>query len=433
MKGKQESFKYPRSIRLSTTRTPEALAQPNSAVPRSDEFTFNTPASNGTAAAMRNYESKFAARQSLRVGMASQAPAQSANESIQSNESTLSQEPSKSRLFNDDEIDKLASSVKFSSSTAVRDDYDAKIAELVNLSSTLLLDDRVGAELAEEKKKIEEIRTEKKRKEEEEAARVALAKQLALTGGLRKPSHTIVSDLPDEWRAKSQSTLRATGDAVLAATGEGTELRKHDFATVVPATEWLNDEIVNGCLNWLDKAVNGAAGITDVKAQTRKCFSLSSFFWKKLQGNVTGTQRMLKRSGITKDNLMQVETMLLPICESSHWTLIVIRPGKRTIAHMDSLNPRGREAYTNIAMAWMRDVLADKFAEDEWKIVRHEAPRQTNGYDCGVHTITNGMCLALGLNPLDSYRPDQMPLQRLRLASVLLHGGFTGEFDLKEL
>jgi Ulp1 family protease len=100
---------------------------------------------------------------------------------------------------------------------------------------------------------------------------------------------------------------------------------------------------------------------------------------------------------------------------------------------MDSLNPSGSAAHTRRALDWAKAILKEDFKEDEWVVVRHEAPLQTNGYDCGVHTITNGMCIALGLNAIDTYASHEMPLQRLRIAAMLINGGFTGDFDLAGL
>lgn len=317
----------------------------------------------------------------------------------------------------------------------------ARIDELFAIPSIKPLeisdDSKAGIALRKEQaalKAAEEARqaAEAARRAAEEKARRELEERLATSGGLRVPTQTLVSAVPPTWQTRAQDTLRVTGTTILATTGEGTELRRHDFAKVVPATEWLNDEIVNGSLNWLDQAVNSAAGIKDAKKSTRKCLTMSSFFFKRLQDQgVSRTQRTLRRYGVEKNNLLDVDTILVPICERSHWTLLVVRPSKRTVAHMDSLNPRGNASYANLGLAWMKDVLEEKFQEAEWRVMRHEAPMQTNGYDCGVHTITNGMCLALGLSPIDSYVAEDMPEQRIRLACMLLNGGFKGEFDLR--
>jgi hypothetical protein len=269
----------------------------------------------------------------------------------------------------------------------------------------------------------------------EEAARRKLEARLAKSGGLRLPNQKLVGSLSADWLKRARDTLRAANTTTLAVTGEGIDLRRHDFAKVVPETEWLNDEIVNASLNWLDKAINTAAGIKDAKKQTRKCLAMSSFFFKQLRekGVVNfKSERTLRRYGVDKKNLLDVDTILLPICENSHWTLLVVRPSKRTVSHMDSLNPRGSPAITNLAMAWLKQLLDDGFKESEWKVVRHEAPRQTNGWDCGVHTITNAMCISLGVNAIDAYSAEDMPLQRLRIASMLLNQGFSGAFDLRE-
>ncbi|KAM0238396.1 hypothetical protein ACHAP5_008634 [Fusarium lateritium] len=265
-----------------------------------------------------------------------------------------------------------------------------------------------------------------------EAARREAEERLARSGGLRMPNRTFVTPVPSDWHKRAISTLRAAPSTSLAKSAEGVDLRRHDFAKVVAASEWLNDEIVNASLLWLDRAINSAAGIKDVKQNTRKCFSLGSFFFKRLQDQgVQGTQRTLRRYGVEKRNFLDIDTILLPICERSHWTLLVIRPSKRTVAHMDSIHSGGNSSYTNRAMAWIKDILEEKFDKDEWKIVLHEAPLQNNGHDCGVHTITNAMCVSLGLNPIDSYTAKDMPEQRIRIACVLLNGGFTGDFDLR--
>ncbi|EEY17305.1 conserved hypothetical protein [Verticillium alfalfae VaMs.102] len=259
------------------------------------------------------------------------------------------------------------------------------------------------------------------------------AEKLLKTGGLRPPHKPMVAPLSDDWLRKVEASVTRQGASV-ARTFEGTELTPRDFARVVPPTEWLNDEIVNGTLLWLDRFINLAAGVSDTRSANRKCLALSSFIWKRIQDAGPGsTGRALRRFGVSKANFGDLDTVLLPVCENSHWTLIVVRPKMRTIAHMDSLSVAGSASKLKLAQAWVKAVLEENFIEAEWRVVRHDAPRQTNGYDCGVHTITNGMCIALGLNAIDTYASDEMPLQRLRIAAMLLNGGFSKDFDLAGL
>ncbi|KAK1998879.1 Ulp1 protease family protein [Colletotrichum falcatum] len=271
----------------------------------------------------------------------------------------------------------------------------------------------------------------RRREEEERKAKEAEEEKLRKTGGLRVPRRRMITSLPTDWSQKVKASLQAHPSKALTTTAENVELRKHDFAKVVPENEWLNDEIVNGSLQWLDRYVNAAAGAADVKSPNRVCLALGSFFYKRLEDNgVKNTERALRRYGVTKANFLKLETILMPICRNNHWTLLVVRPQKRTVSHMDSLNPRGSTVHTNRALAWIEAFLGSDYKASEWRTVSHEAPPQSNGYDCGVFTITNGMCLALGLNAIDTYSGEDLPLQRLRIAGMLLNKGFSGEFDL---
>ncbi|EMT62370.1 Ubiquitin-like-specific protease 1 [Fusarium odoratissimum] len=319
-------------------------------------------------------------------------------------------------------------------------DFDTRIREIFELPSLDLQisdDSKAGIDHEVEEatqKAAEEARlaAEAAQREAEERARKEREERLARSGGLREPNQTFVAPVSPEWHTRAMNTLNAASSTSLAKSAEGVDLRKHDFAKIVSSTEWLNDEIVNASLVWLDRAINSAAGIKDVKRNTRKIWTPGSFFFKRLQDQGTGnTQRTLRRYGIEKRNFLDIDTILLPICEHSHWTLLVIRPSKRTVAHMDSINAGGNRSYTARAMAWIRDILEERFIENEWKIILHEAPLQNNGHDCGVHTITNAMCLSLGISPIEAYTADDMPTQRIRIACMLLNGGFTNDFDLR--
>ncbi|KZL83534.1 ulp1 protease family protein [Colletotrichum incanum] len=299
----------------------------------------------------------------------------------------------------------------------ISDDKEEELEDL-SLALQLLLD-------------VDEAR---RREEEERKAKEAEEEKLRKTGGLRVPRRRLITSLPADWSQKVSALLQAHPSKTLAVTAESVELRKHDFAKVVPETEWLNDEIVNGSLQWLDRYINAAAGATDVKSPNRVCLAMGSFFYKRLEDNgVQNTERALRRYGVTRANFLKLETILMPICKNNHWTLLVVRPQKRTVSHMDSLNQRGSAAHTNRALAWVEAFLGNDYKASEWRTVCHEAPLQMNGYDCGVFTITNAICLALGLNAIDTYSGEDLPLQRLRIAGMLLNKGFSGEFDLAGL
>ncbi|MBE3044657.1 hypothetical protein IMZ48_19270 [Candidatus Bathyarchaeota archaeon] len=305
--------------------------------------------------------------------------------------------------------------------------------EILGTFNKLKISGVVALREKERERKNREREEEKRRAEEDlrrQAEEQRLREEAKKRGGLRQPHKDLFPALTADWTAQVQSSLRPS-DKVLAETLEA-KLKSHDFQRLVPATVWLNDNIVNGTLLWLDRFINQAAGITDVKTQTRKCLMPGSFFFTRLLDNgVKNTERSLRRLGVNKGNILDIETILMPICQGSHWTLVVVEPRKRRISHFDSLNPAGSEAKRTVARDWMRSILGDAFVEEEWRVVKYRAPQQFNSFDCGVHTVLNGMCLGLGIEPSAAYSSDQLPELRIRIAAMLLNGGFKEEFSLE--
>lgn len=305
-------------------------------------------------------------------------------------------------------------------------DFKLELSAAKKTEHAIILQKRRDRE--EEERRIAE-EAEQKRADE---ARRLREEEEARTGVLRDPKQPIIPSLTEDWETKVTETLSAAENRDLVISPENTWLKKKDFRTVVLPTEWLNDEIVNSGLIHLADFINKKAGINNTKTQTAKCLTFNSFFGTKLaQNGAEGTARQTTRKGLKKDNFLDVDTILVPICKSNHWTLVVVRPKCRTITHMDSLQPNsaGNPDITSKTLKWVRNILGDLFIKDEWEIVNHKSPAQVNGWDCGVHAVTNGMCLALGIDP-KNYKSDELPLQRRRIAAVILNGGFTGDFEL---
>ncbi|KAH8843729.1 hypothetical protein MCOR27_004854 [Pyricularia oryzae] len=309
----------------------------------------------------------------------------------------------------------------------------------------LALEAQIGEELEqhavrEEKERLaREAEKEQKRLEAEEAERLRREEQavLARTGGLRPPRAIMIGGISNEWYHRIMDTMKARDNQILGKSGEGNGIEAHSFKTVVNPTAWLDDEIINGALSHLARFINERAGIKDVRAQTPKCVLLNSHFYSNVSRSkgLGDTNRWMRRLGVRPDNLLSVETFVIPInLGNNHWTLAVVRPLKGEVAHIDSmgLSGSGQRAVTDMLMTWLRTFLGNRFDERHWKTRNFVSPVQTNGHDCGVHTITSGMCIALGIDP-SSYKPADMPLQRLRLAGVLMNNGFHGVFDLSKL
>lgn len=271
----------------------------------------------------------------------------------------------------------------------------------------------------------EELRLAEQRRLEEEDRRLAEA------GELRAPHRAIIPNLSTEWTDKVMRILHARDSAELAKSPEGVSLKKKDFATVIQENQWLNDEIVNSSLMHFGNYVNQKAGIknTRIHAQTPKIHVFNSFVGKNLFDGRPPSERQLRRAGIKKDNFLDVETILFPFCRGYHWTIIAVRPKHRKIYHLDSLSPRPNLDFIARVDDWVRKLLQEAYIDNDWKLETLASPRQSNSDDCGVHTITNGICLGLGIEP-SAHDASMMPQQRLHLAAVLLNEGFSQDFTL---
>ena len=289
----------------------------------------------------------------------------------------------------------------------------------------------------EERRKIEEERQRKeaerrrvlearRAKEEREAAEYA-----ALTG-LRKPMRPMVlSALSRDWTEKVNNAEMANPSIELAKTLDGSPVTSRDFGKLIPETAWLNDTLIIGSILHLAEYVNRGIAAKDQK----KCIAFTSYFYPRLEKNgPKSCARMMRLAGLRKANFFDVDTILIPICADLHWTLAVVRPKMRAVSHMDSMRGgAGNPAVTRLVMDWVKDTLEGDFDENAWKTVDYQAPRQNNGWDCGVFTIANAMCMALGLDPKQSYVQNDLKRMRKQLGAMLLNGGFTNDFSLDGL
>lgn len=249
--------------------------------------------------------------------------------------------------------------------------------------------------------------------------------------GLRKPTRAIINALPDTWRTRVGNIKNQPAGNELARTPEGVGLTKRDFVEkLLPPMAWLNDNVIIGSIQHIGNYVNRQAG---AGPQNPKCATFTSYFWPRLESAGVGScGRMMRRAGVSKENFRQIDSILIPICAGAHWTLAVVLPKKGVILHMDSLRGgRGNPTVTEKLRQWVAHTLGDQYISNDWSIVNIDGPVQTNGWDCGVFTITNGLCMALGLDPKESYSAGQLSTARSMIAAVLLNGGFRAEFDLE--
>lgn len=314
-----------------------------------------------------------------------------------------------------------------------------KMAQLLAEERRLRIEEEKRKEEEEKRRRVEEERRQKeaerlKRAEElrveQEAQRLREAEERATRTKLRAPTRAIVGPITEEWQTKVMGIATTNPTVELTKTLDGQALTRRDFEEkLLPATAWLNDNIITGSILYVGEYVNSKAGTT---VQDPKCATFTSYFWPRLESaGPSKCGRLMRRAGVRKNNFLDIESILIPICSGSHWTLAVVLPGRRIVAHMDSLRAgHGNPNVTKRILEWVKVTLEEEFVEADWQVLDLDAPLQRNGWDCGVFTITNGLCLALGIDPSESYTAGQLTLQRHRLAAMLLNGGFKGDFDL---
>jgi hypothetical protein len=287
----------------------------------------------------------------------------------------------------------------------------------------LLAAAQLEREIAEAKRRAEE----EARRLEEEAIAAAQAEEESRKARLerRVAKRKFIQPLSLEWEMKISEAIQKGDQAALTTTVSGTELRRRDLMTVLAPRDWLNDEVINGYLEWVVEHVNAMAG-TNGRTSVPRVAAFNSFFYKKLASDgAKPVLRWSKRKRIDGVKLLEVDNVLIPVNNASHWTLLVVSGTKRTVEYLDSFNGSPKVFVKN-ALDWVRAELGAAFIEDEWKILNTPSPHQSNNYDCGVFCITNAELVALGIK-VESYDAGDMAAQRRRIAAVLLARGFGGE------
>jgi hypothetical protein len=265
----------------------------------------------------------------------------------------------------------------------------------------------------------QEAAAAKAKAEAEEAERRARAHR-------RMPKDKLVKPLSKDWEAKIREAMSKGDHIALTTTVSGTELRRKDFMTVLGERQWLNDEIINAYLEWIVEYANKKAGRNGRNA-IPKVIAHNSFFYKNIatQGPQS-VSRWMKRKKAEGKKLLEVETILIPVNNASHWTIIVVSPKEHTIEYLDSFSGASK-VFIKHTKEWLAAELGSEWREEDWRVLQTRSAEQTNGWDCGVFVITNAECVAGGLMT-DSYDGSDMAAQRQRIAGVLLNRGFGRDF-----
>ncbi|KFY85654.1 hypothetical protein V500_08221 [Pseudogymnoascus sp. VKM F-4518 (FW-2643)] len=246
----------------------------------------------------------------------------------------------------------------------------------------------------------------------------------------RRRLQTKLVELNEGWHIKINQAMSKGANVTLATTLDGTQLTKNDFGTVLGQCSWLNDNIINSYVDMVVEHANKKAG-RNQRDKTPKVVAQNSFFYSNIsKSGPQSVSRWMRRKRAAGEKLLEVETMLIPVNNASHWTMIVVSPKARTIEYLDSFGG-SKDVFIRNTKAWLAVELGSLWNEDDWRVLDTKSARQYNGYDCGVFAITNAECVAGGVTTT-SYDGDDMFLQRRRIAAVLLNGGFGGDLEAAE-
>ena len=250
----------------------------------------------------------------------------------------------------------------------------------------------------------------------------------------RNPLRPLVQPLSDKWNDRIRAVQGERGSQrVLVTAIKGTELAPKDFATLLGQRSWLNDEIINAFLEWIEDAANKAAaaeakGFGEPVSDVPKFIAQNSFFYNDLVNKGPAkSERLMKRKKAPGKSFMLVDTMFVPVNSGAHWTVGVVRPVAKTIEYFDSLGGSDRQ-FVHHMRKWLKFQLGDTYLEEEWTVPGTGCAIQSNSWDCGVFVCTNSFCVAFGLDTFCYAEPDMIQ-QRRNIAAVLLNRGFVGDFE----
>ncbi|KAJ5943285.1 hypothetical protein N7516_003453 [Penicillium verrucosum] len=256
--------------------------------------------------------------------------------------------------------------------------------------------------------------------------------RLARERDLQRPTRVVPPGYPvrlisPEWLAKLQRAMQSGQGNSVATSLAGDDLYQRDIVTCIRPEAWLNDEIINAYLGLLVHYLRQSHG--NLGPSDRPLFhAFNTFFYSTLRDKgYQGVQRWAKRAKIGGEGLLNVDTVFIPVHESSHWTLMVIRPAERTIEYFDSLGSHGPRQVKNVKQ-WLRGELGPKYNEKEWTVLPSVSSRQDNGSDCGVFLLTNAKAITIGVEPT-AIGPSHITLLRRKIVAELMNGGLHGEFN----
>lgn len=241
------------------------------------------------------------------------------------------------------------------------------------------------------------------------------------------PKGLAVRPLSWEWLNRVSQEMKKPNNYKVAMSVSGDPISRRDIATCVTPLEWLNDEIINAYIALIIDYLRDSTGHAGCQDEPRY-HAFNSFFYSSLRDKgYQGVRRWANRAKIGGERLLDVDTVFVPVHQSSHWTLLVVRPGDRTVEYFDSLGARGMAQF-KVIKEWLRGELGARFDEDEWTLLPSRSSSQDNGSDCGAFLLSNAKAIAIGIDPR-AFSAADINMLRKKIVAELINGGLRDEFD----
>ncbi|KAE8160983.1 hypothetical protein BDV40DRAFT_269304 [Aspergillus tamarii] len=268
--------------------------------------------------------------------------------------------------------------------------------------------------------RTESVYAEEWRKIEEEEKRKQTPARVRVEGPAVRP-------LSEEWMSRVSNAMATHSNRRIANTLSGDPLTKKDLSTCFTPMAWLNDEVINSYLALIVDYLR-RTNHNNGRGDKPRFHAFNTFFFSNMRDKgYQSVRRWANRAKIGGASLLDVDTVFVPVHNSAHWTLIVIKPLERTIEHFDSLGSLSHR-HVGVMKDWLRNELGPHYVEEEWRVLPSISPQQDNGSDCGVFLLSTAKAVAIGLEPL-SYCARDIVLLRKKIVAELMAGGLEGDFD----
>jgi hypothetical protein len=252
------------------------------------------------------------------------------------------------------------------------------------------------------------------------------------------PVKALITPISEEEHEKLDATATRTDNGKNASMWiVNQKINAHDFSTLLPTMfngdprAWLNDNIVNEYVGILVAGAKKKAGFEPKRGgPAPPVHAFSSFWYPTMKDKkYPGVARWAARFQLAGEQYLDADLLLYPICDGGHWRLLVVKPKDRTIEYLDSLGWDGSK-YVKQLKDYLAAELKEAWNEEDWTVLsKQRSTPQVNGSDCGVFAVLNALALLRGEEFTKVLACDGMLDARERIATTLIAGAPTTEFD----